>query len=161
MFVVSVYRPPKGDMAMSDFVASLQSILDDTPLSSRCSLCLVGDFNAKSRVWWDGQVTNDAGAQLERFASINGLSQVIEGPTRLVDGGCHTQLDLVFVSAATLVQDSEGLSAVADHCPTVVDFLFKRLKQSSCSKTWLDFDATDMSALNEHFISTVFHPFIY
>ena len=72
----------------------------------------------------------------------------------MVDGGCHTQLDLVYVSDATLVQDSKVLSAVADPCPTVVDFLLERPKQSSCSKTWLDFDSADMSALNEHFIST-------
>ena len=44
MFVVSVYWPPRSDVAMCDFVASLQAAVDDVPISSSCSpLCMVGD----------------------------------------------------------------------------------------------------------------------
>ena len=63
--VVAVYRPPKLDM--SQFVSSLDSDLLKVQGNTNRLLCLVGDFNAKSTLWYADQVTDNDGRLLEDF----------------------------------------------------------------------------------------------
>ena len=46
--VLAVYRFPSGDLALSDFIRTLDSTLDNLVHSAKRLLCVVGDFNAKS-----------------------------------------------------------------------------------------------------------------
>ena len=116
--VVAVYRPQKLDM--SQFVSSLDSDLLKVQGNTNRLLCLVGDFNAKSTLWYADQVTDNAGRLLEDFVLSSGLSQVVSGPTHLVDGKLASQLDLMFINKPLLVDKCFGQPPLSDHCPTIL-----------------------------------------
>ena len=44
VYVVAVYRPPKGGASAADFMKCLQSSLDDILVSSKSTVCLVGNL---------------------------------------------------------------------------------------------------------------------
>ena len=94
--IVSVYRPPDGKRhQLEQFIYDLDSILKDL-LSTSNVTCLVGDFNAKSTQWWKHQKSNDAGNKLSKLSIDHGLSQLVEGPTRIPLHSDASQLDLMF-----------------------------------------------------------------
>ena len=50
VYMATVYRPPKGDLSVSDFVNCLESGLDGLHRSASSTVCLVGDFRIVRRV---------------------------------------------------------------------------------------------------------------
>ncbi len=122
LLLVTAYRPPKSDQNVSDFISSFETALDSLQRTAKTIFCLVGDFNAKSRSWWSGQMTNEAGEQLAVLAKAHGLVQLVNGPTRAAGSPHAAQLDLMFISDtdSELVNSCTVLSPLSDHCPTVL-----------------------------------------
>ena len=90
----------------------------------------MGNFNAKSSIWWGGQSTNEASDKLALMAISHGLVQIVNGPTRASGSSCAAQLDLMFIDNVSLVSKCEILSPVADHNPTIAQLsLSHRRKQ--------------------------------
>ena len=122
--IVSVYRPPDGKRhQLEQFIYDLDSILKDF-LSTSNVTCLVGDFNAKSTQWWKHQKSNDAGNELSKLSIDHGLSQLVEGPTRIPQHSDASQLDLMFTNDTSNVVGCDILPPLSDHCPTVLHFNF-------------------------------------
>ena len=90
--MVGVYRPPKGGASAADFMKCLQSSLDDILVSSKSTVCLVGNFNAKNSTWWNGQSTTKPGVLLAAFAAAHAFVQMVDGATRAVATQATAQL---------------------------------------------------------------------
>ena len=148
MYVIAVYRPPKSNF---DYLLSqLDTALSALPGQSRHMLCLVGDFNARCSSWWSGQHSLVDGSCLESFASVQGLVQVVDGPTRAVGSPQAAQLDLMFVRDAALVQSCCILPPVADHCPIVMRLSVSRSCAKVSRSSFLNFARADIPALIDH-----------
>ena len=104
----------------------------------------MGDFNAKSSSWWGGQSSNEPGEYLFNFAVAHGFAQVIEGPTRDVNGPAAAQLDLMFIDNVELFESSDILSPVADHCPTLMYLRLSRKREPLRQHSFRDFDQSDL-----------------
>ncbi len=152
VYVAAIYRPPSGGLPLSVFISRLDSALDNLPGLPARSLCVVGDFNAKSSCWWNGQETNDAGAALESLAVDHGLVQVVDGPTRCVSNASPSQLDLMFINNVSLVESCAVLSPVADHSPTLLQLRLgiASVPQQKCHQIW-DFDQARWDDLDAFF----------
>ena len=118
--LITVYRPPDGNSeSLSSFISTLDSAL--TNLNSTSDItCLVGDFNAKSNHWWRDQKSNQAGVDLLRLMVEHGLSQMVDGPTRISNNSDASQIDLIFINDISPVLKCEVLPPIADHCPTIL-----------------------------------------
>ena len=81
MYILALYRPPRGGSALSEFVSDLDSALSCLS-ASRNQLCVTSDFNAKSSNWWVGQMPNEAEAVLSASMTDHNLAQLVKGPTR-------------------------------------------------------------------------------
>ena len=86
VYIVTVYRPPRDLLPMSDFIYCLESGLESLHRSTSSTVCLVGDFNSKNSSWWGGQATNEPGEALFNFAVANGFAQLVDCPTHDVGG---------------------------------------------------------------------------
>ena len=164
LFVVTVYRRP--DANATNFIDSLESALDRLPIVEKATLCIVGDFNAKNNLWWDGQTSNSAGVQLAELTNSLGLAQIVTGPTRAVGLAHASQIDLMFVNNLTLVNSCDVLSPVSDHCPTIVELSVGVEKSSrpgsSCDPGTkahkFNYSNVDMATLNAIFRSSDWSP---
>ena len=131
---VSVYRPPGGNSeTLSSFISNLDQALTNLTSSSSIT-CLVGDFNAKLNHWWTGQKSNEAGIELSSLTIDHGLSQLVEGPTRILDNSDPSQVDLMFINNFSIVNSCDVLPPIADHCPTILHLqVCSASRQSGCS----------------------------
>ena len=156
LFVVAVYRPP--DANAINFVTALEAALDGLPCANKATVCLVGDFNAKNALWWDGQTSNSAGERLADMANSLGLVQLVSGPTRAVGLAHAAQIDLMFINNSALVDSCNVLAPVSDHCPTIVQLCTGNSTGSrSCrgsSGKKFNYSKVDMVNLNEIFCAS-------
>ena len=111
--------------------------------------CDVGDFNAKLLNWWSSQSSDAHGVALSSLMCDHGLTQVVEGPTRLANLSTF-QLDLMFIDNSALVNDCIVLPPVAGHCPSLLRLQLNvsrySKRRASCS-SW-DFRHADLPSLN-------------
>ncbi len=154
VYIAAVYRPPKSDLSAPEFVDCLESAMDSIHGSSKRTVCIVGDFNAKSSTWWNGQNTTALGALLANFAVEHGLDQVVDGPTRAVGTSAAAQLDLMFTNNASVVDSCSVLSPLADHCPTVLRLRFRHQRKPTRRHAFWDFNHADLPGLNVFLQST-------
>lgn len=150
--LLTVYRPPNGSSTLPDFISDLDSTLINLRSFSRHLTCVVGDFNAKSCNWWSGQTSNDAGIALFNLMLDHGLTELVEGPTRLT-AGSSSQLDLMFTNDVSAVDNCKTLPPVSDHCATLLQLNLSYSSRTKCHSTW-DYNNADFSGLN-NFLSTV------
>ncbi len=147
LHVVAIYRPPKGNVSPAEFVSYLESAVDSIKNSANSTICIVGDFNAKHSIWWDGQASNEPGELLFNYAMTNGFAQVIEGPTRDPNGPAAAQLDLMFINNVDLLRSFNVLSEVADHCPTVLTISVNRHRGKCRYRESFDFNNANLPDL--------------
>lgn len=117
VFVIAVYRPPNENL--SAFIYNMDLVLEEVVSANGSITCVVGDFNAKSCNWWNGQSANDAGTELFKLTIDYGLTQLVEGPTRQAHNS-SSQLDLMFVNDPSAVIRCDVLPPISDHCPTIL-----------------------------------------
>ena len=97
---------------------------------------------------------SEEGRSLEAFMSLNGLVQVVDGPTRAVGTPQAAQLDLMFVDDAALVHSCIILPPVADHCPTFLKLSLRPTRAQASRRTFLNYSRADIPALDD-FLSNV------
>ncbi|ELT87441.1 hypothetical protein CAPTEDRAFT_201437 [Capitella teleta] len=74
------YWPPGSDL---DITQHLQLALDEVSIEFNTIVLLAGDLNAHHPDLSESISTNTAGRLLQRFATVNALTQVIQAPTRV------------------------------------------------------------------------------
>ena len=100
IFFICNYRSPSQtprefENYCKNFHLTLSNIDDASPL---CSI-VIGDFNARCRNWFAGDVNSNAGKELDSFTSKIGYSQLIDKPIiespHFFSGGSSC-IDLIF-----------------------------------------------------------------
>ena len=78
-------------------------------------LVAIGDFNAKSKVWYCNDNTTSQGKALENVTSQFGLHQVIKEPTHILHNSSSC-IDLIFASQPNLIIESGVHPSLHPNC---------------------------------------------
>ena len=101
-YIVSLYRSPcQTSDEFDSFITNLEKIVVDISRGNPHFLLLIGDFNAKSSNWSSNDATTAEGAQLDYFASLYGMKQVITEPAHILES-FDSCVDLIFTNQPTI-----------------------------------------------------------
>ena len=100
---VSVYRSPSQSQDDFESFAKRFELNIDTATAHNTFLTVaLGDFNAKSNLWFKGDKTTYEGSKIHGITSTFGLQQIINEPTHTI-GDSSFCIDLIFTSPPNLV----------------------------------------------------------
>ena len=100
-FLVAISQTPNEfENNCQNFYLTLSNIDDTSPF---CSTVL-GDFNARCKNWWAGDVNSNAGKELYSLNSIAWYTQVIDKLTHLFSGGSSC-IDLILCNKPEIVNE--------------------------------------------------------
>ena len=77
-YVGVAYRSPSQDsFEFENFLSNIEKVLSDTTLWNFLFTIILGDFNARSSVWWTRDKTTIEGTQPESLTSVHGFHQLM------------------------------------------------------------------------------------
>ena len=76
---------------------------------------ILGDFNARSSVWWTKDITTTKDTQLESLTSVQRFHQLMLQPTHLLPQSSSC-IDLIFTDQPNLIVDSGVHSSLHSNC---------------------------------------------
>ena len=82
---------------------------------------ILGDFNAKSKSWWNKDITSNEGSQIDSLATTYGLQQLISDPTHILPNS-STCIDLIFTDQPNLVVGSGVHPSLHINCHHQITF---------------------------------------
>ena len=87
----------------------------------------VGNFNAKSSLWYNTHVTAYEVSKTDNVTSQFGLEQIVKETTHIV-GGSSSCIDLIFTTQTNLVMESEDHYSLHSNCHHHITFVKFNLK---------------------------------
>ena len=90
----------------------------------------LGDFNAKSSLWYNNDITAYEGSKIDGATSQFGLQQIIKEPTHFI-GDSSSCIDLIFISQSNLVMESGVHSSLHTNCHHHITFALPPLHYPS------------------------------
>ena len=94
-YIGVVYRSPSQDsFEFEDFLSNFEKVLSHTTLCNSLFTIILGDFNARSSVWWTRDKATIEGTQLESFTSVFSCIDLIftVPPNLIVESDAHPLL---------------------------------------------------------------------
>ena len=114
--VVALYRSPsQSHNEFSSFITNLESTLQAITLRKHFLTMVLGNCNAKNKLWLDQDNTSYEGSILNNLMVQYGLTQFIHEPTRILESSVSC-IDLVFTSQENLVTNSGVHSSLHPNC---------------------------------------------
>ena len=115
-YVGVVYRSPSQNIfEFENFLSKFEKVLSDTTFCNSLFTIILGDFNARSSVWWTRDKTTIEGTQLESLTSVYGFHQLISQPTHLLPQ-TSSCIDLIFTDQPNLIVDSGVHPSLHSNC---------------------------------------------
>ena len=123
-FVTCLYRSPSQTQDevitfLLNFETTCSNIAQESPL---CSI-IVGDFNAKNKMWWPFGDNNFCGVELANLSSVLGYSQLIELATNFEPNKNPTCIDLIFCNQPNLITESGVSPSLSNFCHHQIIFV--------------------------------------
>ena len=105
-YVVVIYRSPsQSSTEFEEFSSNFDKLLNHIKHSRPSFTIILGNFNAKSKSWWSGDVTSHEGTQIESLTTMHSLQQLISDPTHLLPNSSSC-IDLIFTDQPNLAVNS-------------------------------------------------------
>jgi hypothetical protein len=150
LLVGLAYRSPsQSPTERNQFYKDLDSCIHRASAIKSDSIIVGGDFNARSKFWWDGDINTCEGTGLYDLSVRHSLSQFIHEPTRVTTTS-KSCLDLIFSDSPGYVNDARVASPISlsDHSSTILslDFYTVKASQSVRKRIW-KFAETDVVAV--------------
>ena len=93
---ISLYRSPNQSQDdFESFINNLEYNLDSVMVNNPFLTVVLGDFNAKTSLWYNNDITTYEGSKIDGVTSQFGLQQIIKEPTRFISGSLLC-IDLIF-----------------------------------------------------------------
>ena len=113
---IALYRSPNQrqtdfESFINNFELNLDSIIVNNPFLS----VVLGDFNAKTNLWYNNDITTYEGSKIDGVTSQFGLEQIIKEPTHII-GDLLLCIDLIFTTQPNLVMESGVHSSLRSNC---------------------------------------------
>ena len=114
--LVALYRSPSQSQdKFETFIYNFELNLETLSRKNPFLLVAIGDFNAKSKVWYCNDNTTSQGKALENVTSQFGLHQVIKEPTHILHNSSSC-IDLIFASQPNLIIESGVHPSLHPNC---------------------------------------------
>ena len=94
---IHLYRTPSQSQDELEFLTNLEMNLDDSFNSNPFLTFVIGDFNAKSKNWSEGDRSTIEGSKIEFLTSQFGLSQIMKESTHILENSSFC-IDLIFTT---------------------------------------------------------------
>ena len=126
--LVALYRSPsQSHNEFSSFVTNSEPALQVITLRKPFLTMLLGDFNAKNKLWSDQDNTSYEESILHDLMTQYGLTQIIHEPIHILEFSVF-YIDLVFNSQENLVTNSQVHSSLHLNCHYQIAFYNLNLK---------------------------------
>ena len=107
--------PSQNIIEFKNFLSNFEKLLNYTTSSNGLFTIILGDFNARSSVWWTKDKTTTEGTKLESLTSVHGFHQLISQPTHLLPQSSSC-IDLIFTDQPNLIVDSGVHPSLHSNC---------------------------------------------
>ena len=125
---IHLYRTPNQSQdEFHDFLTNLEMNLGGSFNSNPFLTTAIGDFNAKSKNWSEGDRSTIEGSKIEFLTSQFGLSQIIKEPTNILENSCSC-IDLIFTTQPNMVLESGVHHSLHQNCHHQIIFAKFNLK---------------------------------
>ena len=125
---VALYRSPSQSQdEFEKFAKNLELNLDTVSANNPFLTVVLGDFTAKSNLWYKNDKTTNEGSKIDGIASQFGLHQLINEPSHLTRNASSC-IDLIFISQPNLVMQSGVHSSLHENCHHQITFAKFNLK---------------------------------
>ena len=125
---VSLYRSPSQSHDDFELFANGFELNIDTATAHNTFLIVfLGEFNAKSNLWFKDNKTTYEGSKIDGITSTFGLQQLINEPTHIT-GDSSSCIDLIFTSQPKLVKESGVHSSLHPNCYQQIRYAKLNLK---------------------------------
>ena len=113
---IHLYRTPSQSQdEFHDFLKKLEMNLDDSFNSNPFLTTVIGDFNAKSNKWSEGDRSTIEESKIDFLTSQFGLSQIIKEPTHILENSSSC-IDLIFTTQPNMVLESGVHHSLHQNC---------------------------------------------
>ena len=113
---ITLYRSPNQSQDdFEPFVNNFESNLDSVMVNNPFLTVVLGDFNAKSSLWYNSDITTYEGSKIDDVTSQFGLQQIIKEPTHII-GNSSSCIDLIFTIQPNLIMESGVHSSLHSNC---------------------------------------------
>ena len=113
---ISLYRSPNQCQDdFESFVNNIEYNLDSVMVNDPFLTVILGDFNARSSLWYNNDITTYEGSKTDGSTSQFVLQQIIKEPTHFI-GDSSSCIDLVFKTQPNLIMESGVHSSLNANC---------------------------------------------
>ena len=121
-YIAVTYRSPSQTASKSaNFLENFEKLLYQIQQFRSSFVVILGDSNAKSKSWWNKDITSNEGSQIDSLATTYGLQQLISDPTHILPNS-STCIDLIFTDQLHLVVDSGVHPTLHTNCHDQITF---------------------------------------
>ena len=114
-FVLSYCQPNLSSAEYDEYVKSLEQLYERINKENPAVTILTGDFNARSPLFWEGDMETREGCILSNFLLSNNLEELINEPTHIRDDGSQSCIDLVCTYQSYIFTDTGVLPSLDPH----------------------------------------------
>ena len=106
----------KDSFEFENFLSHFEKVLSDITSYNSLFTIILGDFNARSSVWWTRDKTIIEGTQLESLTTVHGFHQLISKPTHLLPNAILHCFNITFIHDAkiTAYELNKNLQKIAE-----------------------------------------------
>ena len=102
-------------------------MLSDINSSNPHFSIILGDFNARSNNWWQGDTQTSEGSRIDYLTTSSGFQQIISEPTHILKNSSSC-IDLIFTDQPNLITDSGTHPSLHPNCHHNITFCKINLK---------------------------------
>ena len=115
-FITVLYRSPSQSLEeferfKNGWVNTILNVNNCNPFVT----IFLGDFNAKTTLWWSGDVINSEGLDINELSSYYNLHQLINTPTHILPNS-ESCIDIFFTSQPNLLSESGVHASLFPRC---------------------------------------------
>ena len=121
--------PAKNSLEFDNFILNFEEMLSDINSSNPHFSIILGDFNARSHNWWQGDTQTSEGSRIDYLTTSSGFQQIISEPTHILKNSSSC-IDLIFTDQPNLITDSGTHPSLHPNCHHNITFCKINLKIS-------------------------------
>ena len=114
-FILSYCHPNLSTTELEEYTKSLEHIYGCISKENPAVTILTGDFNARSPLFWEGDIENREGRVFDNFLISNNLDELINEPTHIRDDGSQSCIDLICTDQPFIFTDTGVLQSLDPH----------------------------------------------
>ena len=98
---VTYHSPSQIGSEFANFLEDFEKLLYQIQQFRSSFVVILGDFNAKSKSWWNKHITSNEASQIDSLATTYGPQQLISDPTHILPNS-STCIALIFTDQPNL-----------------------------------------------------------